>query len=880
MRLSRRTRHSHVTKYRLLSLASAVVLLATPHAEAQNLGQCLKNTASCGIKIAQTQIDLLSAATDVLLFTAENPNCIADIAASNFVTIGVSASMVGLAATGVLKQQGGTYRDYIYGAGGRPMVEALESIVPVPAISNLLKDYADDAIGQAFAGIASSIPIPSAGAPNLHLQLGCGSAIAVAGKDMLGKVKTFVGHAKGAVKSCSAAASCFSGALVDIVKDPVGAVGSAGEFLADTADDVKDFVFGGCKNQDTQLYFNANFKPWQNELAYQVVWGGNPNAYSKAGELVNQCVKYYDGCDSDKDTAKRQCVVMSSGGVQSDGNGWIAGKGLEQLVRTRQMELRIPQMLATELKWAAAQPVGERDAAILAAQTNKLPLQLQAMVKNKLGGFSFKESRAEAIRSILGFPVGYDGNGDFGGKDAKVSMAEKSVGALMLAYVPTQGADNKANNTKVLDLYKKYIPSGTALLQQIDSSVGVSLGKAIVEVVSQNGDVLIDESVSIQLQKMLKRLADCKDAHKDAKKTCETNISDAVKFAYPAMTSLGKVNSYAGIGARGVQDPAYKAFLKFIQDADITVGKHVAHSGLIMLGEASAAPKGGVASFGMRSAPGMVSSAKSDSLVAATNPSVTGAKADKNLGPNVAVNAGIAVNANTPEKFDDRKYRAIRSKELADFWLPKCKTNNCRNDVPPILTRQLNEEVARIEANMSLWHDPAAQERLQNSVEASYAAQLNRETTPVAVVITPPAASGPGLPAIAKPNTPNAPNSVAISVAPFNEKQYRDNRSKEFLTQWLNRCKDNDCRRDVSAILARQLDEEVAQIKASVNAWHDKAFQERIQDIVEKRYEAQLKAEMASPVPAIVTPPVIPSVPVKAGTLTTPRITNTPANAR
>jgi hypothetical protein len=37
---------------------------------------------------------------------------------------------------------------------------------------------------------------------------------------------------------------------------------------------------------------------------------------------------------------------------------------------------------------------------------------------------------------------------------------------------------------------------------------------------------------------------------------------------------------------------------------------------------------------------------------------------------------------------------------------------------------------------------------------------------------------------------------------------------------------------------------------------------------------------MASPAPAIVTPPVIPSVPVKAGTLTTPRITNTPANAR
>ena len=182
---------------------------------------------------------------------------------------------------------------------------------------------------------------------------------------------------------------------------------------------------------------------------------------------------------------------------------------------------------------------------------------------------------------------------------------------------------------------------------------------------------------------------------------------------------------------------------------------------------------------------------------------------------------------------------------------------------------------------MSLWHDPAAQERLQNSIEASYAAQLNRETTPVAVVMTPPAASGSGLPAIAKPNTPNVPtNSVAVSVAPFNEKLYRDNRSKEFLTQWLNRCKDNDCRRDVGVLLAKQLDDEVAQIKANVNAWHDKAFQERIQDIVEKRYEAQLKAEMTSPAPAIVTPPVIPSVPAKTGVITTPRITNTPAITR
>ncbi|MEN9983795.1 MAG: hypothetical protein RI918_1764 [Pseudomonadota bacterium] len=213
------------------------------------------------------------------------------------------------------------------------------------------------------------------------------------------------------------------------------------------------------------------------------------------------------------------------------------------------------------------------------------------------------------------------------------------------------------------------------------------------------------------------------------------------------------------------------------------------------------------ATFGMRAAPTMASSNKSNNVALAAAPPIVGAKADKNLGPNTGLNASAATSATTP---------------------------------PPLV----------------------------------------RDNPPVAIAMTPPAVSGSGLPAISKTNTPHVPSSAAATAAPFNEKQYRDNRAKEFLTQWLNRCKDNDCRRDVSVLLAKQLDEEVAQIKANVNAWHDKAFQERIQDIVEKRYEAQLKTEMATPVTAVVAPPAIPSGPVKGGTLNAPRITNTPANAR
>ena len=149
------------------------------------------------------------------------------------------------------------------------------------------------------------------------------------------------------------------------------------------------------------------------------------------------------------------------------------------------------------------------------------------------------------------------------------------------------------------------------------------------------------------------------------------------------------------------------------------------------------------------------------------------------------------------------------------------------------------------------------------AITASPPPQTSRENAAVISPMTPIGPVGAGLPAIPKTTTPNVPNSVAVAVAPFNEKQYRDNRGKEFLTQWLNRCKDNDCRRDVSALLVKQLDDEVAQIKANVNAWHDKAFQDRIQDIVEKRYEAQLKAELASPAPATTASPATPAGPVK-----------------
>lgn len=873
------------SKTGLLTLACLAALSVTPSkAQAQNLGQCLKNTASCGVKIAQTQIDLLAAATDVLAFAAANPNCIADITASNFVTIGISTSMVTLAAAGVIQQQSGSYKSYIYGQGGRPMVEAINSIVPVPALSNLLKQNQDELIGPAFAGIASLIPIPSSGAPNLDMQLDCGSAIAVAGQGMVSKVKSFVGHAKGAVKSCSAAASCFAGVMVDIVKDPVGALGSAGEFLADGADTVVDAVFGGCKNQDPQLYFDANFKPWQNDIAYKVIWGGDSQAYNtKARELLDNCVAYYDGCNSDPGPAKRSCLVMSTGGVQTDGNGWIAGKGLEQLVRTRQMELRIPQFLATDMKWAAAQPTAGRDTPILNQQFGRLPTQLQPLVKDKLS-FSFKNARDAATRKIFGFEPGYNGNGDFGGKDAKVVMADKSIGALMLAYVPTQGAENKSTNTKVNDLYKQYIPSGNALLQQIDAAVGESMGAAIAEVVRQNGDAWNEAFTNAQLQKMVKRIEDCKDAHKDAKKQCGEKISAAIQATFSMMTNLGKAGNFAGIGALGSQHPAYKNYINFIEGADKTVGQHIAHSATGVASETRIATTRTPATL----AP------VADTTTAATGLAMQPPKVNSPLDTSVAGKvpasappaAGSAGRVTMPKAAEITAAPQIKApSQPAQAALPAPSSGAVKQggaigmpSAPGMAAIALKDNKPPQNAGFIAAIEPA-----KTAPPAANAQQNNKPAEAVIVAVTPKEAAPLVTPPPPSPQTPKAggsaaaagasnnpvsnpnnnPNSAAAAAAaaeklvPFDEPGYRQERANVLYPLWLTKCNNNsNCLQAMAPVLVKRIDVEASAIRSGKPDYKDKPAVAKLQASLNPIYDPQLEA---------VIPKIATSTPVTGG---------------
>jgi hypothetical protein len=895
-------------KTSLLGLACLATFAGTaPNAQAENLGQCLKDTASCGVKIAQTQIDLLAAATDVIAFAGANPHCISDIASSNFVTIGISSAMVGLAASGVIKQEGGSYINYIYGQGGRPIVQAVSSIIPVPAISNLLQTESDALIGAAFKGITGSIPVPSVGAPTLERQLDCGNAIAVAGQGMVGKVKTFVGHAKGAVKSCSAAASCFAGVLVDIVKDPVGAIGSAGEFLVDGADTVLDAVFGGCKNLDSQVFFDANIKPWTNPIAYDVIWGGNPNAYNaKALPLIQNCVGYYKGCDSDSKDANRRCTVMSTGAKQEDGNGWIEGKGLEQLVRKRQMELRIPQFLATDMKWALAQPSGGKDTAILNQQFARLPAQLQPLVKAKFS-FSFKSEREAAARKIMGFAPGYSGNGDFGGKDAKVVMADQSIGALMLAYVPTQGAENKSTNTKINDLYKQYIPNGNALLQQIDAAVGESMGKAMAEVVRQNGDAWNETFTGLQLQKMVKRLDDCKDAHKDAAKTCKQQISDAIVFTNTAMSGLGKAGNYAGIGALGAQHPAYLNYVKFIQDADGTVGKHVAHSALVMLGEsplvatgsAAAPPAPGAiisaaktpppastglaglaqtpgqaiggalasppkpsapaATFGMPAAPTMGAVAMNSNRNPALSTDRSAPAAGK--APVVAAPAAANIDKPAPEAskppeppksitnllpFDPAAYRNVREKQIEDEWMPKCAGQaQCLSKVNDITDKLLNAEIAALKSGTPVHTDKAAVTAFQNSLDPIFDPQF-KDALPKTVM----ASSQPAGPLMASNPTP--PPKPVVTLLPFDAAAYRTVRDKEIKAEWMPKCGGNAaCLQRMNDIAEALLKREIAALSAGTPLHTDRvaviAFQNSLDPIFDPQFRAVIPVVATAP---------------------------------
>ncbi len=855
-----------------LQVALAAVFLwgAAGSAQAQNVGQCIKQTASCAGKVAATSVAALDAAGSVLEFAASNANCVADMVAQNYITIGISGAITTLAATGVVKKEGGSYYKGLYGPAARPVIEGVASIVPVPVLADLLRDNGDDAIGAAFQAAASGIPIPSAGAPNLDMQLQCGAAVAGAGMQMIGDVRRVVGQAKAAVKSCSAAANCFKDVLVSIVKDPVGAVGSAGEFIADTADDVLDAILPSCKNPSVESYFAANFKPQVNTIAWELAWG-DPNFYGPVSQyLVNTCVKFFDDCDSDPDTAKRQCVVMSSGAVQTDGNGWIAGKGLEQLVRTRELELAIPKMLAVEAKWADAQQKPRIDK-LVAALYGDVPPEMKSwlMLTPQMLG-SQGSVRAMAVRKILGVNRP---DGKFG-RDEKVTAPPSSIAALMQGFVPVEGPKPGLGSYKAGQIYKQYYPdSGNEkLLKQIDAEGEKQLVKWKSELIAVNGVNWNREYAKLHADKIRARAAQCKNADKK----CVDEINGIALLREVSLRGMGAVENYAGTGAWGLQHPAHLKYLANFNDAMSDAGKAIVKSQLVVMTDPSTQAAGMV--LGAPTAPGAggASAAVSKPAQSMTQmpglPGVPGGPAAPTSPlPNMPP---VAVAPNTA--------RAPTGLPALPGMAPSTPA------APPKVGMPALPGMGGSIGNTPPRSGPAVNAAVAAAVAGAAASGNAGKTAPVVVANTPvtpqstpvntpnsalvpgavpgvvPPAPAPAAPApsamVALNNSPPITQSVPVvppplPPKPFDEQTYERERETSLNAKWIALCPaTGTCKQQIPVLTNKQVDAEIAAIKSNNPNHNNKVAVLQLQQQTDAKFEAQYRAALVPP-PAMVVMP-------------------------
>lgn len=340
-----------------LALALAFCLSAFPQkAQANGIDQCLSDAAQqafdCGKNVAEVSLAGASAIEKGLAFLAQYPNCVNDVLNLNWITIGISGAITTLGATGLLPTNSqAACEGGIYSVAAKPIAKGVASL-GIPG-SSALQPYVEGYAVEGFKSVALSIPIPSVGAPNLAAQLECGCAIPVMGAAVMEDIRKGIQAAKGAAKNCSAMAGtlykCGKAAVMAVLTDPAGAAASAGGWVADKVDDAYDYLTGGCQNPPVEEYFSKTFGANVSNVAYGDAFTGKGTVLTDynwwSQDLYDKCVKFFDGCNSTKTTAERQCRAMRHGVVQTDGNGWMVGRGYYQQVRTRGFEYEITRAL-------------------------------------------------------------------------------------------------------------------------------------------------------------------------------------------------------------------------------------------------------------------------------------------------------------------------------------------------------------------------------------------------------------------------------------------------------------------------------------------------------------------------------------------------------
>jgi hypothetical protein len=309
----------------LLCARSALtgLLTSASMAHAQTYGQCAKEAAGCVVNVAKSAYYATGAVADALEFAARHPNCVADIASGNPTTILVSSSIVSVAALGGISSSSyDSCKSGLYGAAARPLASAISQFVPHPKLQSFVNSTGADAASEGFEAIATSIPVPSPGAPNLAMQLTCGCAVAAAGAGMIDNLKHMLIATAAAADQCTGAMSCLGAATLNAIADVGKAVGKVAVATAQCAWTPNDC--GEKEAMPPEQYWTYAFAPFVPEYADLLV-RPNTKIYCSTNSIYeyktcsgqvelenkrNACLDYHKAHKTSADTARDRCNPM------------------------------------------------------------------------------------------------------------------------------------------------------------------------------------------------------------------------------------------------------------------------------------------------------------------------------------------------------------------------------------------------------------------------------------------------------------------------------------------------------------------------------------------------------------------------------------------
>ena len=772
-------------------VASLMFVAISPTAQAQNLEQCVRQTAKCAGSAVEAQLAVLSGAANAIAFTAQHPHCVADIVTGNYVTIGISGAMVAL-----------NIKDP-YGSSARPLVEQLNKGLPFLPIGGLLTQYGDDALGAAFQSAAQLIPIPS---PNpltatLDGQLGCGSAIAAQGAQLISDVKKVAGSVKKLGQSCGAAASCFAGVLKDIITDPAGAVASAVDWAGDKIDDGLDAINPyACKNQSAASYMATHILPRVNPIAHATVWG-NLDYGKESTNLYNQCVSSYDKCDSGEKDANRRCRAIIAGDGEAQGEAYNKDKGLSQRVGRRQLELGIPKMLALEhASVMAAQNYSQRDTAIQKRQLDDLLPEVRERLGVQLVALGAAQRSIE-LKKFLGIEK-IAADGKFGADQAVV--LEGGVGKVLLAQADAETPKNGVSwSFRFGQMYKQYVPDREVLLKAIDQQLEQRLIVQKKAAFDANGEKWNVQIMLERHQKMNKEAQDhvCKyfDECKDKVKLTLVNYGNMVLAA-------GRKSQFAGLGALGIEHSDYKNYSNTRNFLEASLAQHLTSAQLAfdnlpiekklaLTGQAPLIGAGGSRGAG---------------VIAAAVPVGTPAASIAAASPGQQFGGAVGT-APKPGTLNAGPVGMPAAPTMGVIAL-----NTGRN--PP-------------KADLG-----AATTGKAPSATPGVSAAI---APPATAVVLPSASIEKAAPDVGKQAAP--PKSV-VNLLPFDPAAYRNLREKQIEDEWFPKCASNAaCLKKMDDVAEKLLDREIAALKSGTPVHTDKAAVTAFQNSLDPIFDPQFK---------------------------------------